>query len=220
MKILVIDFSLNNDLLSSKIIDTFIGTIRTPENTITTIKINEMKVETCRGCPNDLSFNYKEECLCVDDMNKLYPQFRNSDIWLFVIPMVNSNTIKFLKNIFDRMEPLFQPVFFMNNGNDSMPQESKNNGKIALISTCNKEYFAPTIQIAEELSSISMLFSREYAGALIRNNITELNNLTADGGFIEKLLNITTIAAIELTNGGNISIETIKSFTQSNEVLV
>ncbi len=214
MKILFIDFSQKPDLLSAQIIESFSKNIMTnAENDINTIKIDKLNIQPCKDCTKDITFEYHEKCGCDDDMNNLYPLFNGSDFWIFIIPLINNNTIAYLHNFLDRMEPLFQPIIFINNGSGLVPQESKTNGKIALLATCNDEYFSTTLRISEELSSISMLFSKEFAGSLIRNNIAELNKFSTDDDVIKNILSAAEKGAFELMNDGIISVESITDFS-------
>ncbi len=153
---------------------------------ITHYTVRNLNIEPCYSCTAQYSFQYDIKCRCEDDMNTLYPIFRDCDVWIFAVKVAENGADIYLKNVLDRMEPLFQPVYFLNSGFDfSSAPDFKLNGKIGCIALFESQHKTKATSIFKHLESLSMLFGKKFAfGALIesqsiyRENILKIRNIS------------------------------------------
>ena len=149
--------------------------------------IKDLEINPCYSCTAQYSFDFADKCRCDDDMNKLYSEFKNTDTWIFASKIGTNGSLTYLKNLLDRMEPLFQPVYFLDNGMSvPMPPDNKIEGKIMFLTSMQEDNRIFADRIISHIDSISMLFAKEYAGTiLVENNEADNSNwdktLTAQG---------------------------------------
>jgi len=172
MKVLLLDCINNNlNLETNKAVESLIKGIESAGGDVNHIKLNNLDIKPCFSCTTQYSFEYGTECRCNDDMNDLYPELRKADIWIFAAHINTNGASDYLKNLLDRLEPLFQPVYMFESGATStLPADNKMNGKIMLISSFEQEAAATARKISEYIDSIAMLFSKETAGNILFDN--------------------------------------------------
>jgi multimeric flavodoxin WrbA len=163
MKVLLLDCLNNkNNIDTHNAIKSLIKGIKSAGGEVKHIEISNLDIKPCLACTDDLLFSSNNECRCDDDMNNLYPEFRNSDIWVFATHINSNGSSEFLRNFLDRLEPLFQPFYiYENNQSTIIPQGNKINGKILLLSSYEYEYANLARQISEHIDSLGLLFSKE-----------------------------------------------------------
>jgi multimeric flavodoxin WrbA len=169
----------------------------------------DLDINPCRACTEMDLFEYDGVCRCEDHMNSLYPKFREADLWVFASPVYANRTNKDLQNLLDRLEPLFQPTF--PNGS---PAESKSQGKIAFVGSSSMWSLHSFDPILEHIKSLSMMFERDFAGALVRPHAWTLSSLGETSLPIDDIFESAKIAGSEIING-SISEKTEKEFSKA-----
>lgn len=161
MKVLVLDCINGIDSIETqKALRRFIEGINSVGGDVTGININDLDIKPCFSCTSQSSFEYDEKCRCDDDMNKLYPLFRESQSWVFATHVNSNNSVDYLKNLLDRMEPLFQPIYLLDSASVSLPPDNKIDGKMILLSSYDKDSVESAKKISDYIDSISILFSK------------------------------------------------------------
>lgn len=163
-----------------RLLDKFLDGMRRANADISFFNISNLDIKPCKECTVDLLYDHVDYCRCDDDMNSLYPIFRKADIWIFAAPLNLNGTAEYLKNILDRMEPLFQPIFLADSGSGDFPPDLKSTGKIAFIGSYPSEFDKSASNVIELFESLSILFSKDFTGLALRTG-TELNDSEFDG---------------------------------------
>jgi multimeric flavodoxin WrbA len=168
MKVLILD-CIKKDIISETMIvlEKFTDGIKDAGGEIKVHNIQDLDIKPCFSCTSQSSFQYNDKCRCDDDMNNLYPDFRKSDVWVFVSHINSNGATTYLKNLLDRMEPLFQPIYMLDSASVTMPPDNKLNGKILLLSSYEYECADLARSISDYIDSIAMLFSKETAGNIL-----------------------------------------------------
>jgi multimeric flavodoxin WrbA len=145
-------------------------------------------------------------CLKNDDMNSLYPQLKDADVWLFSATFNHSQPDCDFLNVLDRLEPLFQPCNFLNGNEYDQPEKR---GKVVLISTSEQwsvNHFQPLV---DQLNSISLLYERELLPPLLRPHSHTLDTLDYFGVKNTDIFTAARDAGRQLVRDGNISDDTL-----------
>ncbi|MDX9790771.1 MAG: NAD(P)H-dependent oxidoreductase [Candidatus Kapaibacterium sp.] len=168
MKVLIIDcIKQETDSQTRIVLDKFIEGISSVGGKVKIIPVSDLDIKPCFSCTNQSSFEYSDKCRCDDDMNKLYPDFRNCESWVFASHIDSSDSTNYLKNLLDRMEPLFQPIYTLDSGSVTFPSENKIHGKMILISSYEQESIQLAKKVSEHIESISFLFAKEAADNIL-----------------------------------------------------
>lgn len=175
MKVLVLDcINSSSALVLEEYLNKFADGIRSTGHEVEIIKVSSLDIKPCYCCTSQSSFQPDEKCRCADDMNNLYPEFHNSHSWVFAAHINSSGAVNYLKNLLDRMEPLFQPMFMLDDSAGSMPPDNKLEGNIIFISSYEPETEKIAKNISDYIDSMSMLFSKKSMGSILIEN-TDLN---------------------------------------------
>lgn len=111
MNVLLLDcISPKLDLETHKAVESLIDGFKSAGANINSIQVNDLDIKPCFSCTSQSSFVFGSKCRCDDDMNTLYPEFRLADIWVFAAHVNTNGSTEYLKNLLDRLEPLFQPI--------------------------------------------------------------------------------------------------------------
>ncbi|MBX3043462.1 MAG: flavodoxin family protein [Candidatus Kapabacteria bacterium] len=180
MKVLILDCVKNDFSPELKpALDKFVEGIESAGGQVSLLNIKDLDIKPCFSCTTQSSFKFDDKCRCDDDMNRLYPEFRNHDSWVFISHINSNGSTNYLKNLLDRMEPLFQPVFTLDSMEVAIPPDNKLNGKIALLSSYEYESADLARNISDYIDSISLLFSKQSAGSILFER-TRINNARLD----------------------------------------
>ncbi|MFP4368829.1 MAG: flavodoxin family protein [Candidatus Kapaibacterium sp.] len=175
MKVIAINSSPNMEKGNTALIlNPFLDGLREAGAEVNLFYTGNMIIEPCRACTEDTSFESGGICLCNDDMNRLYPHFRDADLWVFASPNYINGITGSLKNVLDRLEPLFTSRIEID-GIDKDNFEPKKDGRVVLVSTCDLWGLDNFDQMIDQIKAISGLFSREFAGALLRPHSGAVN---------------------------------------------
>jgi multimeric flavodoxin WrbA len=207
MKIVAINCnSSGNGYHIENFLDSFLLGAREEGASIERINTSDLKIEPCKGCTMEHEFESPGKCLKDDDMNNLYPQLRDADVWLFSATFEHNRPDCDLLNVLDRLEPLFQPCNFLNG--DSFEQTEKK-GKVVLISTSEHwsvKHFQPLV---DQLSTISLMYERELLPPLLRPHTHTIDTLDYFGVKSTDLFTAARDAGRQLVRDGRISDDTI-----------
>ncbi len=206
MKVLILNCHKEDNDDINRILDPFIKGIEESGAEVEQIDTRSLEISPCRGCTSSISFKSDGHCFCEDDMNSLYPKFRESDIWVFTSSDDGNCNNPKLMNIMDRMEPLFPKTF---------EDDTDMKGKIAFISTTKSNTGEKIQTVADEFMSISALFNKEYAGALLRPQASSIKVVQNLGGNIDDIFQAAKDAGKQIILNGKIESNTIKTFERS-----
>ena len=137
-------------------------------------------------------------------MNSLYPKFREADIWIFGSPVYANQVNEDLKNLLDRMEPLFQPTFPNGNPNSKIAKS----GKIAFVGTSSMWNLGSFDSLVNQLESMSLMFEREFVGSLLRPHSWTLESIGDTKLPVDDIFDSARKAGREIAEKGEISRET------------
>lgn len=212
MKAFAIDCSGHYDNSTSKLLSAFLDGIKSEDIEVNDYKISDLNILPCKECYKEVTFEYTTDCQCDDDMNALYPVFRDADYWVFAAPISKNSSLTYFKNLLDRMEPLFQPVFFENSPPVQLltPDQPKK-GKVIFISVVDDELVDKSLELAKHIESLSFIFHKEFAGSLFRNNGEQFHELSLLGIGTTEILEQMVQAGKELAKYGKLNSDTIKS---------
>ena len=211
MKVLAINSSPRKQSGNTALIlDPFLEGIKEAGGEVELVFSHDLLINPCRRCTEDSDFESKGKCECDDDMNDLYPKFRDADIWIFAFPNYLNSMNANLKNLLDRMEPLFEVDF-----EAMLPQKiNGEKGKMVCVSTCGFWDMKNFNLILAHMKEISALFDRQFSGSLLRPHSWALNALTELGFSVEHIYDSARRAGRELVNKGHISDEAQEEVSQ------
>lgn len=175
MKTLILNcLSTNRNNNENKILDILYNELQSLGCELEIYNIPDLDINPCNACTTDYLFEYSTECRCNDDMNMLYPIFRSNKNWIFIADSSIKESVYYLKNLLDRMEPLFQPLYFYSNGlSNNLPPNLISEGNILFVDFANFENKLRAA-IIKHISSYSLLFNRVFLGHLeINQNIND-----------------------------------------------
>lgn len=148
---------------------------------IKNLNLNEYSIKPCLGCFEKIDFTSKsDQCYQDDDMNRIYPELNNSDVWVFTFPYTFCGGNKDLFNFLDRFEPLLHI--------DNVTTRNISRGKVVVISTCSfwdEDSYYPMV---EQFKDFCALYGMDFAGALVRPDTRMLNHLSSDNEEISEIL--------------------------------
>jgi multimeric flavodoxin WrbA len=169
---------------------------------------SKLKIQPCKG---DMSCWTKHpgECAIKDDMQILYPLFREAKALVFASPVYYAGVTGPLKNLIDRMLPLHG----FSQGTEA-PRH-----KIVLVSTCaawNMEMFKPLLVQFEAICPNTEDSPMQLAGALLRPHAHCLKPLLHGEGrpLAEDVLKAAKRAGTELVANQGISQQTLERVSQ------
>lgn len=176
--------------------------------------IYDLKIEPCRECTSKIDFLPDDDCRIDDDLKELYPLLNDADIWIFASPNYLNSVTSGLKNLLDRLEPLFvAPHIYDNNAcHDKIRQSLKkrdNPGKILLISTCGLWGTENFNSIVDQTRSVADMLGRDYLPPILRPHSGVMTTLTNLGKPVNDIYLAAEEAGAELIKSGEISDETM-----------
>ncbi len=178
---------------------------------------SKLKINPCTGEFNCWTKN-PGVCYQNDDMTTLYPKLKEADIWVFATPVYVDGIIGPMKNLFDRLLPLIQPLFELRDGHCRHPlREGVKQGKVVLVSNCGfweMDNFEPLLI---HFRAACKNMNREFAGALLRPHGPALRSMIQRGLAVDDVLDAAREAGCQLVKEGRMSDETLE--TVSRELL-
>lgn len=190
----------------SKITNSFLRGMKEEGAEINFFHTRNLEVYPCRGCTTDFDFESPGYCFCEDDMNKLYPYFKEADVWIFITPLEKNFMNRNMKIILDRMEPLFAPTLQLTNGSVN---EEKNQGKVLLISASNNGNIKNFDQLIDNFSGLSILFDKEFAGSILRPGLNKIMLAESAGKDLSYLYNLACESGKQFAKKGELNPELV-----------
>jgi multimeric flavodoxin WrbA len=152
-------------------------------------------------------FKNPGECGQKDDMQILYPKFRDADVIVYATPVYYAGVTGPLKNLMDRQLPLHM-----------LGELGAKRQKIVLVSTCGAwemSMFEPLLVQMKALYTRSD-GSSDFVGALLRPGADGMREMmkTKGRGLVEGILQAAKEAGRELVKEGKISEEIQKQVSR------
>ncbi len=207
MKVLAINGSPHMDEGSTALIlNPFLEGMKDAGSDVDLFYTRKLKIGPCDG---DMSCWFKNpgECGQKDDMQILYPKFREADIIVYATPVYYAGVTGSLKNLMDRQLPLHM-----------LGELGSKKQKIVLVSTCGAwelSMFEPL------LVQMKALYARpdgnsDFAGALLRPGADGMREMMKTKGMelVEGIFRSAKEAGHQLVKEGKISEEVQKEISK------
>lgn len=182
MKILAINgFHDDKETTLQTILNSFLEGAKEKGAQIKNLDLNEYSIKPCLGCYTNIDFTSKsDQCYQDDDMNRIYPELNNSDVWVFTFPYTFCGGNQDLFNFLDRFEPLLHV--------DNITTRKSSRGKVVVISTCSFWDEASYYPMIEQFKDFCALYGMDFAGALVRPDSRLLSHLSSDNEEVNGIL--------------------------------
>lgn len=165
----------------------------------------KLEIKLCQG-EHTCWFKTPGNCFQNDDMQELYPKFKEADIWVFATPLYWGSITAPLKNLIDRLLPLLDARIDISSGR--CHQTIRNDvikGKVVVVSTCGLWEIENFYPMLAHMRTFSKMVERELVGALLRPHSTELKRLIGAGRQVDDILDAARKAGNELVMRGEMS---------------
>lgn len=196
------------------ILDPFLKGMEDAGAEVETIYTKKLKINPCLG---DLCCWLKTpgQCIQKDDMQMLYPKFKETDVWVFASPVYVDGMVGPMKNLIDRLIPLLLPFFNLSSGHcrHFVPKGHKY-GKVVLVSNSGfweMDNFDPLVV---HIEAMCKNMSKEYAGALLRPHGEAMGPLMEMGESLDDIFESAREAGRQLISQGAMSEETLKTISR------
>ncbi len=207
------------DNLATQMIEAFLNGAQSAGAKVEQVNTCSLEIGPCRGCTNDMLYEYKNTCDCNDDMIPLYPKLKQSDVWIFGTSVLESGVPKVFTNVLDRLEPLFHP--FVLNGTIKLPEEdSTKSGKVLFIGTSNLKDSSIFNEVTEHIESVSSMFDKEFLGAITRTNSRAIATLDEMHEILASILEECEEAGKALVTEGRIQDISLERIAQKVKVAI
>ncbi len=220
MKILAFNCSPKQfDNLTQLMIEAFLKGAKSAGAQVEQVNTCDLDIGPCRGCTDNLLFEYKHTCDCDDDMIPLYPKLKNADVWIFATSVFESGIPKVFTNVLDRLEPLFHP--FVLNGTIKLPSEDADkNGKVLFIGTTNLNDGTLFEDVAAHIESVSDMFDKEFIGSLTRTNSAAIATIEDMRDILNNILEECEVAGKDLVESGTIQAATMQKIAKKVKIAI
>ena len=179
--------------------------------------IRKLKINPCLG-EFSCWFKTPGKCIHDDDMNILYPKFKEADIIVFGTPLYIDGMPGPMKNLFDRLLPLSQPFIEIRNGHCRHPKrEGQKRPKFVLVANCGFWEIDNFDPLLVHVKAICKNADWEYAGAVLRPHGGVLEYMLKKGYPAQDIVEAAKKAGKEIMKYGEMKEETLK--TVSRELL-
>ncbi|MFN3307436.1 MAG: hypothetical protein ACK42Z_09680, partial [Candidatus Kapaibacteriota bacterium] len=85
MEAVIFNFLNSTPLLTNSLLENFIEGISKCNHPVHRINLSSMKVLDCMACTEDIWFDPNSGCKCEDELSKLYPILKKSQLLVFAI---------------------------------------------------------------------------------------------------------------------------------------
>lgn len=220
MKVIAFNASPNRDSgTTALILNPFISGLRAEGAIVETKYIFDLNIEPCRGCTSNMLFEPDSDCQIKDDMAELYPKLQEADLWIFASPNYLNNITSGLKNLLDRLEPLFEPPFLFEHNSchdkirESLPKRTTQ-GKILLISTCGLWSMDNFSSIIDQMKAVASMLGREFLPPILRPHSGVMTTLSNLGKPVRDIYSAAEVAGKELISSGTINQSLLDSISR------
>ena len=211
MKVLAFNCSPNMENGNTALIlNPFLQGIEEEGGKIELFYLRKLKINPCLG---EFSCWVKTpgECIHDDDMNILYPKFKEADIIVFGTPVYVDGMPGPMKNLIDRLLPLLEPYIEIRDGHCRHPKRYKQKrAKLVLVANCGfweMDNFNPLLV---HMQAICKNAGWEYAGALLRPHGGVFGYMLKKGYPVQDIIEAAKEAGRELIKYGEMREETLR----------
>ncbi len=172
-------------------------------NEIFEINLNDMTINSCLGCTEDILFEPKPNCTQDDDMNSIYPILRESDLWIFAIKQNHIDIPEKVHNFLDRLEPLFNDVIDLQTLDVLDLNKPVNSNKKVFLMAFSEHWGKEVFRdLSYHIQSTAFLFNREFFGEFLRPHFTAfIEKYENDFSFTQEINSQFSKLALDLTYG-------------------
>jgi multimeric flavodoxin WrbA len=166
-----------------------------------------------RPCLGDFDCWYRKvgQCTQKDDMEKIYPKFREADVLVLAIPIYLLFPGE-IQNLLNRMMPLVEPILKFRDGRTRVKfHDDVKISKIVLVSAggwWEKENMSPIVDFTEHLAKDA---SVEFSGSLLRPHASFMKHYEEKAN---EILSAARSAGNQLINEGKMSKDTLETISQ------
>jgi multimeric flavodoxin WrbA len=169
----------------------------------------KLKINPCRGC-FICKLKTPGVCFQKDDMQMLYPKLGEADIWVFATPVYMVSMPGPMKNLLDRVHPLFQPFYELCDGHCwQLWREGTKHGKVVLVSSCGFWEMDNFDLLLDYMKAFFGSAEREFAGALLRPHADLLRPMMEQGEPLGNIFEAAKEAGGQLVRDDTMSTETL-----------
>jgi len=196
-----------------KILTPFLEGMEEAGATVETIFAKRFKIRPCLG---DFHCWYEKvgKCIQKDDMEQLYPKFREADILVLAIPIYFPLPGE-IQNLLNRLMPLIEPILEFRDGRTRAKfHDDVKISKIVLVSTggwWEKENMDLVVHFVEHMAKDA---SVEFSGAVLRPHAFLMGKYKEKA---EEVLSATRKVGTQLIKEGKMSKDTLEAISQPLE---
>ena len=196
-----------------KMLTAFLKGMEEADATVETIFAKRFKIRPCLG---DFQCWYEKvgKCIQNDDMEKLYPKFREADILILAIPIYFPLPGE-IQNLLNRLMPLVEPILEFHDGRTRAKfHDDVKISKIVLVSTggwWEKENMELVVQFVEHMAKDANV---EFSGAVLRPHAFLMDKYKEKA---DEILSATKNAGTQLVKEGKMSEDTLTVISQPLE---
>lgn len=193
-----------------KILTSFLEGMEEADATVEAIFAKRFKIRPCLG---DFHCWYEKvgKCIQNDDMEQLYPKFREADILVLAIPIYFPLPGE-MQNLLNRLMPLVEPILEFHDGRTRAKfHDDVKISKIVLVSTggwWEKENMELVVQFVEHIAKDANV---EFSGAILRPHAFLMDEYKEKG---KEILSVVKNAGVQLIKNGKISPDTFETISQ------
>ena len=174
----------------------------------------KLKINPCRGC-FICKLKTPGVCFQKDDMQTLLPKLREADIWVLAAPVYMVSMPGPMKDLIDRMHPLFQPFIELCDGHCwQLWREGTKHGKVVLVSSCAFWEMDNFDLLLDYIKALFGSAEREFAGALLRPHADVLRPMMEEGALLSDIFEAAKEAGRQLVKDGKMSTETLATVSR------
>ncbi|MFW9793028.1 MAG: flavodoxin family protein, partial [Candidatus Thorarchaeota archaeon] len=193
-----------------RILTSFLEGMEEADATVEAIFAKRFKIRPCLG-DFDCWYEKVGKCIQNDDMEKLYPKFRDADILVLAIPIYFPIPGE-MQNLLNRLMPLIEPILEFRDGRTRAKfHDDVKISKIVLVSTggwWEKENMELLVNFVDHMAKDA---SVEFSGAVLRPHASLMNKYKETA---EEILSAVKDAGTQLVRTGKMSEETLETISK------
>jgi multimeric flavodoxin WrbA len=192
------------------LLTSFIEGMEEADAEVETIFAKRFKIRPCLG---DFHCWYEKvgKCIQKDDMEKLYPKFREADILVLAIPIYFPLPGE-IQNLLNRLMPLVEPILEFRDGRTRAKfHDDVKISKIVLVSTggwWEKENMSLLVDFVDHMAKDA---SVEFSGSLLRPHAFLMDNYKE---MASEILDAAKTAGTQLIKEGKMSKDALEVISQ------
>lgn len=215
MKILAFNGSPNKDKgTTASILNPFLQGVSDAGGEYDLFHVRDLQILPCRECTGSPAFQSTGRCKCDDDMNALYPKFREADVWVFAAPNYLNAFPGQMKHLMDRLEPLF-PSQYAEFDDTTLKVPEIHNKKLVMIATSTQWDSRGFTNMKSQLEALAMMFDSQLVAAITRPHAEAMlydEHKVKTASDVERAARR---AGSELVKSGFISTKTLQAISQT-----